>query len=319
VQSVNYDVFNGDADGLCALHQLRLAYPQKAELITGVKRDIRLLHTIDCQQGDQITVLDLSLDTNFAELSNLLERGARFVYFDHHAASKRFAHPGLQLHWDEDPDMCTSLLVDHHLAGRHQLWAIVAAFGDNLLAVGERMAHTRGLSITQMQALKQLGFLLNYNAYGEQISDLHYHPADLYAQMHAYISPFDCIAEAEFFPVLAEAYANDAAKIRELQPVWQRENGCIYVLPNQKWARRMSGMLANQLSQDRQHQSFAVLTQREDGDYLVSVRSASPEQHPAHVFCTNFPSGGGRQLAAGINSLPAAQLEQFSQHFFSYF
>ena len=40
-----YDVFNGDADGICALHQLRLAEPRPtAELVTGVKRDIRLLH-----------------------------------------------------------------------------------------------------------------------------------------------------------------------------------------------------------------------------------------------------------------------------------
>ena len=32
------DVFNGDADGLCALQQLRLADPVDAELITGCKR-----------------------------------------------------------------------------------------------------------------------------------------------------------------------------------------------------------------------------------------------------------------------------------------
>jgi len=33
-----YDVFNGDADGICALHQLRLAEPREATLVTGVKR-----------------------------------------------------------------------------------------------------------------------------------------------------------------------------------------------------------------------------------------------------------------------------------------
>ncbi|MDQ6977782.1 MAG: acetyltransferase, partial [Ghiorsea sp.] len=37
------DVFNGDADGLCALHQLRLAVPVNSTLMTGVKRDINLL------------------------------------------------------------------------------------------------------------------------------------------------------------------------------------------------------------------------------------------------------------------------------------
>jgi hypothetical protein len=41
-----YDVFNGDADGICALHQLRLANPRDAVLLTGVKRDIALLQRV---------------------------------------------------------------------------------------------------------------------------------------------------------------------------------------------------------------------------------------------------------------------------------
>ena len=35
-----YDVFNGDADGICALQQLRLREPREAELVTGMKRDM---------------------------------------------------------------------------------------------------------------------------------------------------------------------------------------------------------------------------------------------------------------------------------------
>ena len=42
----HYDVFNGDADGLCALQQLRLDRPVASELVTGVKRDIQLLNRI---------------------------------------------------------------------------------------------------------------------------------------------------------------------------------------------------------------------------------------------------------------------------------
>ena len=38
-----YDVFNGDADGICALQQLRLQFPREAERISGLKRDIDLL------------------------------------------------------------------------------------------------------------------------------------------------------------------------------------------------------------------------------------------------------------------------------------
>ncbi len=41
--------FNGDADGLCALQQLRLAERVHGTLVTGVKRDIRLLERIDAR------------------------------------------------------------------------------------------------------------------------------------------------------------------------------------------------------------------------------------------------------------------------------
>jgi len=32
-----FDVFNGDADGICALHQLRLRHPARSTLITGAR------------------------------------------------------------------------------------------------------------------------------------------------------------------------------------------------------------------------------------------------------------------------------------------
>ena len=59
-----YDIFNGDADGLLALHQLRLHEPRDAERITGVKRDIELVARVEARAGDRVTVLDVSLDKN---------------------------------------------------------------------------------------------------------------------------------------------------------------------------------------------------------------------------------------------------------------
>jgi hypothetical protein len=56
-----YYAFNGDADGLCALQQLRLVEPGDAMLVTGVKRDIKLLERVDATAGDDVTVLDISL------------------------------------------------------------------------------------------------------------------------------------------------------------------------------------------------------------------------------------------------------------------
>ena len=64
--------FNGDADGLCALQQLRLVEAGEATLVTGVKRDITLLERVDAQAGDEVTVLDISLDRNRAALLRLL-------------------------------------------------------------------------------------------------------------------------------------------------------------------------------------------------------------------------------------------------------
>lgn len=127
-----YDVFNGDADGICALHQLRLAQPRAARLITGVKRDIALLQQVPCEAGIDVTVLDVSLDANADALRRILAAGGRVTYFDHHSARQAFTHPALQLMWSDACDVCTSLLVDRHLGGRFRHWAIVAAFGDNL-------------------------------------------------------------------------------------------------------------------------------------------------------------------------------------------
>src|SRR6185503_7508162 len=112
-----YDVFNGDADGICALHELRLARPLPAALVTGVKRDISLLERVPRSAGIEVTVLDISLDANHAALVDLLDAGARVVYFDHHAASRAFAHTQLRFVWDDSPDVCTSLIVDRELGG----------------------------------------------------------------------------------------------------------------------------------------------------------------------------------------------------------
>src|SRR5258708_22745285 len=47
----HFDVFNGDADGICSLHQLRLAEPVEATLVTRLKRDIALLHAVPASPG----------------------------------------------------------------------------------------------------------------------------------------------------------------------------------------------------------------------------------------------------------------------------
>ena len=67
-----YDVFNGDADGICALLQLRLAQPREAVLVTGVKRDISLLRQLPTDHPLDVTALDISLDKNRDAVETLL-------------------------------------------------------------------------------------------------------------------------------------------------------------------------------------------------------------------------------------------------------
>jgi hypothetical protein len=314
-----FDVFNGDADGICALHQLRLANPLEATLVTGAKREIALLERIPVGQASKIAVFDISLDANARALRRLLDDGCEISYFDHHAAQQAFAHPSLQFVWDESPEVCTSVLVDGYLHGRFRAWAAVAAFGDNLEPVGRRLANELALPEARICALRQLGTVLNYNAYGENVSDLHIAPDALYHALHAFADPFDFIADAPAYSVLQQGYQEDALRMDGLHAQWSEPCGAVYVLPNERWARRISGIFANRLAAANCGRSWAVLTEQGNGTYSASVRSGAPTSAPAHRFCESFESGGGRKLAGGVNSLPANQMERFVADFFRYF
>lgn len=316
--ATNYDVFNGDADGVCALHQLRLHTPADNTLVTGVKRDIELLRRVP-DDAAEVVVLDISLDANAGELRRLLDGGAQVDYYDHHSAACAFEHPGLRLHCDGSPDVCTSLLVDRKLGGRYRLWAVAAAFGDNLDLVGQKMAQEMGLRDDAIAELSQLGQTINYNAYGECVEDLHIAPAALYRELSGYENPFGFIAASAVYRDLREGYREDCGRLHELQPYLERPGGAIYLLPATPWSRRVSGVLANRLAARRDGASFAVLNERADGSYLVSVRSGAPSLRSACGLCQQFDSGGGRVAAAGINHLPRQELASFMKRFCEYF
>ena len=72
-----FDVFNGDADGICALHQVRLHCPRDAVLVTGVKRAIALLENVEAHGGDTVTALDVCADESRSSLLSLLDAGVR--------------------------------------------------------------------------------------------------------------------------------------------------------------------------------------------------------------------------------------------------
>jgi hypothetical protein len=309
------DVFNGDADGVCALHQLRLAEPVTSELVTGVKRDIRLLDRVQAGAGDHVTVLDISLDSNRKGLMRLLDAGASVEYFDHHHAGEVPQNPNLITHIDLSAGACTSILVDRHLAGRYRLWAITAAFGDNLEKSARALAESEGLIEAQIEKLTRLGECLNYNGYGDSLEDLHFHPAQLYAELKPYADPFAFLAESSAFDKLEAGLRADIDMAAALQPCQQEALSASYVMPDAPWARRVSGVFANRLASANPGRAHAVLTPNQYGDYTVSVRAPISNPLGADTLCLKFATGGGRKGAAGINRLPAAELEQFLARF----
>lgn len=311
---MNFDVFNGDADGLCALHQLRLEAPAPATLVTGVKRDIALLDRIAPAAGDRLTVLDISVEKNAVALMAALAAGAHVRWFDHHFPGPLPAHPNFTAHIDTAAETCTSLIVDRHLGGKRRVWAVVAAFGDNLAAAATRAAEPLGLSAVRLGALRELGECLNYNGYGETLADLHFAPDRLYLALSAHANPFTFIAEAPEFAALKHGYAEDMACAEAAEIVSRKAGGAVYVLPDAAWARRVSGVYANALANAHPQRAHALLTRAGAGHYVVSVRAPLAGRTGADELCRPF-GGGGRKAAAGINALPATRLDDFLRAF----
>jgi len=312
----SFDIFNGDADGICALLQLRLASPKNAELVTGVKRDIKLLERVQAAPGDEITVLDISMEKNGAALNRVLEQGASVFYVDHHLPGVIPDHPNLQAIIDTDPNICTSLLVDRHLGGRYRAWAVTAAFGDNMNQSATEAARSLGITPDQLEQLKQLGTCINYNGYGSEIADLHFPPADLYRSMARYETPFAFMADSgSAYEQLRAGYEEDMAKAAAITPEVSNGVIAVYLLPDEPWSRRISGVYGNQLANSNPECAHAVLSHNKQGGYLVSVRAPLNNKRGAGQFCQQFETGGGREGAAGINHLPTEQLTDFIDRF----
>jgi single-stranded DNA-specific DHH superfamily exonuclease len=306
------DIFNGDADGICALTQLRNAEPLESTLITGVKRDIALVAKAEVAAGDRITALDISFDKNREGVLKALEAGAQVFYVDHHFAGEIPEDDKLTTIIDTDSNVCTSLLVNGHLKGKYVEWAVTGAFGDNLKVSARAIAEPLSLSEAQLTLLENLGIYINYNGYGSSLEDLHFAPAELFELVRPHATPFAFIEEArEAFEKLESGYRHDMASAAAVKPTRESDKTAVYILPNETWARRVSGVYSNDLANASPARAHAVLTERADGTYLVSVRAPLDNKQGADELCRKFPTGGGRAAAAGINALPGDQLQGF--------
>ena len=312
----NYDIFNGDADGICALLQLRLAEPRDAQLVTGVKRDINLLSQVQAEQGDRLTVLDISLDKNRDDLRRVLKAGAEVFYVDHHFAGEVPASASLKSMINEAPDVCTSLLINHYLRGAQVAWGIVGTYGDNLEKSAEGMAKNTDINAQQLQQLENLGIYINYNGYGSDIAELHFHPAELYQLASQYANPLDFIVDgAQHFEQLETGYQQDLSAAQAVEPLIATDAIALFELPDAPWARRVSGVYSNDLANQNPDRGHGVLTAKANGNYLVSVRAPLNNKRGAATLCRQFATGGGREAAAGINDLPADMLASFIDAF----
>jgi len=310
------DVFNGDADGLCALLQLRLANPMKSQLVTGLKRDIQLLEDVRVQQGDQVTVLDISFDKNRASVERLLDQGASIFYIDHHQPGEPLEHKQLRTIIDTDANTCTSLLVNDYLEGKYRAWAVTAAFGDNLIESAEQAAYPLSLSDNQLQQLKTLGTCINYNGYGTSLADLHFAPDLLYQEMQSYESPFDFMADnVEIYEKLLAGYSDDMVNAEQVTPEYQTDKIAVYLLPDEIWSRRVSGVFSNMLANNNPDIAHAVVSSNSQKGYQISVRAPLDNKTGADELCASFPGGGGRKAAAGINHIDIDQLPAFISAF----
>lgn len=310
------DVFNGDADGICALIQLRLAKPEKSQLITGVKREINLLNDVKVQRGDKVTVLDISLAKNREAVDNILEQGASVFYVDHHQPGEIPQHKNLKTLINTDTNTCTSLLVNEYLEGKYRGWAVTAAFGDNLFESAMQAAYPLSISENQLLRLKMLGICINYNGYGASLADLHFAPDLLYQELQPYASPFDFMTDnVEVYEKLLAAYTDDMTNAKHIKAEYKTDKVAVYLLPDEIWSRRVSGVFGNELANNSPDCAHAVVSTNSQKGYQISVRAPLNNKSGADELCSSFPGGGGRKAAAGINHLAVEELPKFISAF----
>lgn len=308
-----YDFFNGDADGIISLHQFRLQFPRKSELITGVKRDVKLLrHAVDIKNAT-FTVFDISLLSNSDYIKGILKNNNKVSWFDHHEPGDIDLGDNFSIKVDADPNCCTNILVDKFIDGLHRPWTICGAYGDNLHEQAEKLNPC--FSEMTMLQLKEIGETLNYNGYGNEESDLTVHPKDVYLDIQKYRSPFQYRKKSEIYNKIYTQMSSDKSELSSSEILHDTNTGKVILLPDTKASIRYSGIYSNQQTTDNPSKAFAILTLIDEENYRVSIRSPKTNPYGASKLALQFPTGGGREKAAGVNELPKSELNNFIEKF----
>ena len=272
--------YNGDADGICSMVQWGLVYGIEGQRVTGVKRDIELLERVNPNTDDEIIVMDISLARNHARAIELSSQGFEITWFDHHLAGEPI--DAIRTHIDTSSDVCTARIVEKFL-GVDSDWAQVALHGD-------------GLSVHSIKPeFKELGELLNYNGYGADLSDLHFHPDELLLLCLQAKTPQNFM-DTQAFMTLKNGFESDLSNAKNIEP----SNG-YYLLPNEAWARRVVGVMAHRINESGDGPHVIAI---DKGETLqVSIRGSEGIGELCKMF-----GGGGRATAGGIDALPKSEI-----------
>ncbi len=272
--------YNGDADGICSMVQWGLVHGVEGKRITGVKRDIVLLDRIHPSEDDEVIVMDISLARNHSMAQKLAQGGADITWFDHHLAGDKIE--SINAYIDTSDNVCTARIVEQYL-GVESNWAQVALHGDGL---------SKHSSIPEY---KELGELLNYNGYGADLTDLHFHPDELMMLCLESKTP-EQFMQSPAFAKLKQGFDYDISNAESIT-----EQDGFFLLPNEAWARRVVGVMAHRINE--KGAGPHVIAIDKGSTFQISMRG----QTGIGELCAMF-GGGGRATAGGIDNLPKAEI-----------
>ena len=143
-----------------------------------------------------------------------------------------------------------------------------------------------------------------------------FHPAKLFEKLCGFETPLEFLAHDQTtFQTLADGYEQDMELAHQAPIIHETEQTTAIQLPDETWARRVSGVFGNDLTNNYPDRAHAILTDQGDGSFLVSVRAPLNRKFGADELVSLFPTGGGRKAAAGINRLPIDMLGLFMAAF----
>lgn len=298
------------------------------EYYTGVKRDVELLRHAKNIESSNLFVFDVSMLTNEKYLQSLINGDNIIRWFDHHKMSDiENIRNSIVYKISTNPAHCTAMMVESYfdpvvLVAGLRSWVMCAAYGDNLHSTVQELNKdmSPGRTKETLDIYKQIGETLNYNGYGNQESDLTVHPKDVFMDLCEYDEPVDYYNNSTVFKKINTQMKADASELESTaQTLHESSVGDVILLPDSPASIRYSGVYSNLLSMGNRDKAFAILTMYDDNNYKISIRA--PQNNPVGAcdLALKFPTGGGREKAAGVNQLPTEKLDNFTEEFIENF